>query len=234
MKPPTIVVSGLHLAEVWERAVEEVYRRGVEVPTEYGCKAREASLLMVVEKPFSEPRMHRGDVFAVVGLKDYLKEVLEGTLDSKVKEGRLSYTYHERLFSYGESKINQIEAVVEKLKSTPYTRRAQAVTWIPNIDLKSNSPPCLQRLWFKVYDGRLTMHSEWRSRDLFRAAHMNMLAMTELQKRIAEKLGLEVGVYLDFSNSAHIYEKSYRDVERFLETALRRRGQESKVKVYIV
>lgn len=52
--------------------------------------------------------------------------------------------------------------------------------------------------------------------------HMNMLAMTELQKKISEWLGLEVGVYLDFSNSAHIYEKTYADVERFVKIVERR------------
>ena len=52
--------------------------------------------------------------------------------------------------------------------------------------------------------------------------HMNMLAVTELQKKISEWLGLEVGVYLDFSNSTHIYEKPYADVERFVRIVERR------------
>jgi len=55
---------------------------------------------------------------------------------------------------------------------------------------------------------------------------MNMLAMTELQKRISEEVGVEVGSYVDFSNSAHIYEKTYWDVERFINVLERRRGSE--------
>jgi len=51
---------------------------------------------------------------------------------------------------------------------------------------------------------------------------MNMLAMTEPQKKISEWLGLEAGVYLDFSNSTHIYEKPYADVERFVRIVERR------------
>jgi len=50
-----------------------------------------------------------------------------------------------------------------------------------------------------------------------------MLAMTELQRDIAQRLGIEVGTYLDFSNSAHIYEKSYGDVEKFIEVLEKRR-----------
>jgi len=44
---------------------------------------------------------------------------------------------------------------------------------------------------------------------------MNILALTELQRMIAERLKVKVGSYLDFTNSAHIYEKTYEDVERF-------------------
>lgn len=234
MRPPFTVVYGRCIANVWEAAVETVYRSGVEVDTEYGCKAKESTLMMIVEEPFSEPRIHPGDIYATVGLKNYLDEILNGSLDSKVASGKIAYTYHERLFSYGSEGIDQIGIIVEKLRSSPYTRRAQAITWIPSKDLKIDSPPCLQRLWFKVYDGKLIVQSEWRSRDLFRAAHMNMLAMTELQRMVADKLGLKVGAYFDFSNSAHIYDKSYNDVERFLKTAYRRRDERFKVDIFTI
>jgi thymidylate synthase len=59
------------------------------------------------------------------------------------------------------------------------------------------------------------MHTTWRSRDIFRAMHMNMLALTKLQKMMAEKINVQVGGYLDYTNSAHIYEKSYNDVIHF-------------------
>ncbi|MEM3046630.1 MAG: thymidylate synthase, partial [Candidatus Bathyarchaeia archaeon] len=182
-RPPVIVVSGRSLADTWERAVLEVWSTGLEVPTEYGEKAKEATLLMTVEEPFTEPRVHRGDVVAAMGTRSYVEEVLEGTLDRYVQEGKLPYTYHERLYSYRTdgTVLDQIEQVRGKLRSTPFTRRAQAITWQPAKDLFIDSPPCLQRVWFKIYDRSLVLETEWRSRDLFRAAHMNMLALTELQ-----------------------------------------------------
>jgi len=39
---------------------------------------------------------------------------------------------------------------------------------------------------------------------------------------MAGKLDIEVGAYLDFSNSAHIYEKTYGDVERFIKVLKKR------------
>ena len=165
-----------------------------------------------------------GDInVAVKGtLQKYYEEVLHGTLDWAVEKGKIHYTYHERLFRYPPESINQIDYIVEKLKEKSFSRRAQAVTWIPKMDMWADSPPCLRRVWCTMRNDRLNMHTAWRSRDVFRAMHMNMLAVTELQKKISEWLGLEVGVYLDFSNSAHIYEKTYADVERFVKIVERR------------
>jgi len=220
-----VVITAKTISEAWERAVLECWRNGMEVPTEYGEMSKEIlGLLIVVKRPFEEPRIHRGDInIAVKGsLQKYYEEVLYGTLDWAVEEGKIHYTYHERLFKHPPESINQIDYIIEKLKKKSFSRRAQAITWVPKMDMWADSPPCLQRVWCTVRNDRLVMHTTWRSRDIFRAMHMNMLAMTELQKRIAEQLGLEVGVYLDFSNSAHIYEKTYADVERFVRVVERR------------
>ena len=66
------------------------------------------------------------------------------------------------------------------------------------------------------------METTWRSRDLFHAWGSNALTLTELQKIIAERLDVEVGQYVDFSNSLHIYEKDYKEVLRFIETLEKR------------
>jgi len=224
-----VVITARTVSQAWERAVVECWRNGAEVPTEYGELSKEIlGLLIVVESPFEEPRIHRGDInIAVKGtLQKYYDEVLHGTLDWAVKKQKIHYTYHERLFEYPSSSINQINYIIEKLKDKSFSRRAQAITWVPKKDMWADSPPCLQRVWCTVRDNRLVMHTTWRSRDIFRAMHMNMLAMTELQKKIAEALGLEVGAYLDFSNSAHIYEKTYADVERFLKVVEKRMSRQ--------
>ncbi len=223
-----VLIRARTIAEAWEKAVLTCWRDGIEVPTEYGEGSREIlGLLIVIEEPFSEPRVHRGDIHVAVkgSLQKYIDEVLEGTLDRAVRDGKIHYTYHERLFNYPPKGIDQIGYIVEKLSKVGFSRRAQAITWIPERDMWVESPPCLQRVWCTVRDGKLVMHTSWRSRDIFRAMHMNMLAMTELQRRIADKLGVEVGAYLDFSNSAHIYEKIYGDVERFISVLEKRRNE---------
>jgi thymidylate synthase len=220
-----VVIKANTVSDAWEKVVLECWNRGLQVPTEYGEMSKELmGLLVVVEEPFAEPRIHRGDSLVAIrdSLKKYYDEMLRGTLDNAVRDGKIHYTYHERLFSYPPKAISQIEYIISKLQKTSFSRRAQAVTWDPEKDMWVDSPPCLQNVWCTVRDGKLVLHTTWRSRDIFRAMHMNMLALTELQKMISERLNVKVGPYLDFSNSAHIYEKTYEDVERFIRVVEKR------------
>jgi len=215
-----IYIEASSLPEAWERSLTQLAEKGLIIDTEYGEKSVDASAVILVKTPFSEPRVHLKGIVAgsLRGLLEYVDEVVRGVHDYLVD--KLEYTYHDRLFSYrlpsGEV-VNQIEVLIEKLKKTPYTRRAQAITWQPWRDLYSQYPPCLQRLWFRVVNGELIMHVNMRSNDAFKAAFMNMYAFTELQKYVAEKLGVEVGYYLHIADSYHVYERDWKWFYKFIE-----------------
>ena len=113
-------------------------------------------------------------------------------------------------------RINQIEFIVQKLKTNPYSRRAQAITWRPLIDPYRDDPPCLQRIFMRIKEGKLLMQTTWRSRDLFRAWEANVNGMIRIQKYVADRLGVEIGHYLDFCNSLHIYGNSILEVKDML------------------
>lgn len=113
-------------------------------------------------------------------------------------------------------RINQIEYIVQKLKETPYSRRAQAITWRPLSDPYHEDPPCLQRIFMRIKDGKLLMQTCWRSRDLFRAWEANVNGMIRIQKSVADRIGVEMGHYLDFSNSLHIYGTTIVEVKDVL------------------
>lgn len=113
--------------------------------------------------------------------------------------------------------INQIELVIERLKKSQISRRIQAITWRPYSDPFRNDPPCLQRLHFRVKNGKLNMNSHWRSRDLYKAWQSNVNAMIRIQKLVADKCGFEMGCYTDISDSLHIYGKDIKDVEILLK-----------------
>ncbi|MFX1480908.1 MAG: thymidylate synthase [Promethearchaeota archaeon] len=113
-------------------------------------------------------------------------------------------------------RVNQMEYIVEKLRESPYSRRAQAITWRPLVDPYHVDPPCLQRIFMRIKAGKLIMQTTWRSRDLFRAWEANVNGMIRIQKSIADKLGVEMGHYLDFSNSLHIYGNTKSEVKDML------------------
>jgi len=122
-------------------------------------------------------------------------------------------------------KIDQIEYIIKKLKEKPYSRRAQAITWRPLVDPFHTDPPCLQRIYMRVKDDKLIMQTTWRSRDLFRAWEANVNGMIRIQKYVADQLGLEMGHYLDFSNSLHIYGNTISDVKDMFNR-MKNRGEE--------
>ena len=249
------LIQGKNISDVWERAVLYVFGHGRKMYTEYDQWSKDASMLMVVDEPFSEPRIHRGGLCGGLGdLARYVKEVVDGAEDHFVYEGKRPYEYHERLTNYGSKEpgkgIDQIDKIVKKLceskeveldgnkvKVMGYTRRAQAITWRPDVDPELEHPPCLQRVWYRIIDDRLVMETCWRSRDAYKAAFWNIYALTELQKKIAgqvsEAIGqkIEPGAYVDFTNSFHIYEQDFPDIKkRFLNLVNKRSFTERTMK----
>jgi thymidylate synthase (methanogen type) len=122
-------------------------------------------------------------------------------------------------------KLNQIEYIIQKLKDKPYSRRAQAITWRPLVDPFHVDPPCLQRIYMRIKEDKLIMQTTWRSRDLFRAWEANVNGMIRIQKYVADQLKVEVGHYLDFSNSLHIYGNTISEVKDML-LRMKNKGEE--------
>jgi thymidylate synthase len=234
---PSVMVWGVTLPEAWENAVLATYEFGAHIPTEYDQdvdpESRDVTMMMTVAGPFAEPRIHRAIPDSFEGLAVYVAEVVDGVHDlAKVnREGHgWSYSYHDRLFNWpglyswdqilGGNKIelpnvNQVDKLMSKLASTPYSRRAQAITWVPQIDQPDPEPPCLQRIWCRLAKNEsgylLEMNTHWRSNDAFKAAFMNTFALTELQRLIAKEIGnrmgrdVGVGRYVGMMDSFHIY-----------------------------
>ncbi|MFH1073793.1 MAG: thymidylate synthase [Candidatus Firestonebacteria bacterium] len=242
---PAIRVEGETLPEAWEKAVIAAWEQGVPIKTEYDKPgdpaSRDCTMMMVINDPFKEPRIHRAFPGGLEDLEVYRQEVVEGIHDHWIKpeEGKWTYTYHERFFDYkmeGKS-LNQINYIINKLSESFYSRRAQAITWNPLKDPPSYDPPCLQMFWARVQETEggknyLNVNTIWRSNDAYKAAFMNIFALTELQRMIAgkisEKSGKKVipGRYVHYANSFHIYGSYFKDFKNFLETVKNRKWED--------
>ena len=227
---PVLFVSGQNLPEAWEKAVLAVYDNGLEIKTEYDkpedLPSLDATVMVEIIDPMSEPRIHKNFPGGPCDLEIYRQEVVKGIHDHWINplEGKWTYTYHQRLRRFPNREglpIDQLALMMKKIDKTPYTRRAQAITWDPVIDPPTHDPPCLQRLWGRMVwdqeksEWRFNLNAHWRSRDLYKAWFMNVFAITDLQRYMAEEIsrlsGKKVvcGRYMDISDSLHIY-GSYR------------------------
>jgi thymidylate synthase len=230
----------IHVAErslplAWEKAVIACWERGGSFPTEYDQpgdpNSRDVTAMIHVTEPFAEPGIHRAFPGGLDDLEKYRAEVLYGVHDHWIDPaaGKWEYTYHERLFEYDVPSVgvfDQIAGIIEKLRSVPYTRRAQAVTWQVWNDMKISDPACLQRMWFRISDDRLHMNIHMRSNDAFKASFMNMYAFCELQKMVAEAIGVAPGEYIHVADSFHIYGSYFDEFEGFLKTVSTRRVED--------
>ena len=211
----------------WEKAVLACWKEGDSFPTQYDKpgdpNSRDVLAMIHITHPMAEPRIHRAFPGGLEDLEKYRAEVLYGVHDHWInpQEGKWEYTYHERLFAYDipglPNRINQIDECVKLLKECGFTRRAQAVTWKAWADLGIHDPACLQRMFFRIQNGRLNLHVHMRSNDAFKAAFMNMYAFIELQAMVAERVGVGVGEYCHIADSFHIYGSYFAEFEGFLK-----------------
>ncbi|MFC2117171.1 thymidylate synthase [Bacteroidota bacterium] len=255
---PVLITEGKSLAEAWEKSLVEVYENGCEVKTEYDKPddppSKDCSMTIVVNDPLSEPMIHKDMPGGLEDLQEYVMEVLDGIKDHCVrssaddpKDTRWEYTYHQRLFGYSvpgsEEIYDQIEMLCQKLAATPYSRRAQAITWKVWEDNYCYDPACLQSIWCRMLLGKdnvwyLNTNIRFRSNDAYKAAFMNMFAFIQLQKKIAERIaeisGLEVklGRYVHQADSYHIYGSYLKDFKNRFIAALKERTFEERVYNY--
>ncbi|MBN2579908.1 MAG: hypothetical protein JXB10_13045 [Pirellulales bacterium] len=237
---PVLFAEGDCIARAWENALVALFRSGCTVPTQYDKPddgpSRDATMILVVDDPQAEPMIHRDFPGGFEELQEYVMEVCEGIKDHCVRDPndphdtRWEYTYHQRLFGYTTptlAPIDQIENLCRQLAETPHTRRAQAVTWKVWEDLSCYDPACLQSVWCRItLDGGrpvLSMNVRFRSNDAYKAAFMNIFALTRLQGQIANRIGeltgktVALGRYCHVADSFHIYGSNLAEFEaRFL------------------
>ncbi len=258
---PVISVAADCLPEAWEKAVLAVWDKGIDIRTQYDKPqdppSKDATVIVTITNPFCEPRIHKNFPGGPEDLEVYRQEVVNGIHDHWIDPaaGKWTYTYHERLFAYSPvenmrradplkpfKKVNQIQYVVDCLSRAGHSRRAQAVTWMPTADPATEHPPCLQRVWCRLVANEtgqlaLNMNTHWRSRDLYKAWFMNVYALTDLQRIIAEAISqkinqpVAVGRYVDISDSLHIYGSYFNEVaaevQKMRKSSFRQRVWES-------
>lgn len=249
---PVLFVEGDNLPEAWERSLIALNEKGCSIKTEYDKPedppSKDCSMTIVVNNPTAEPMIHMDMPGGLEDLQEYVLEVTEGIKNHLIREAtsdssdtRWEYTYHQRLFNYdvpwGDGlpfSYNQIEIMIQKLASTPHTRRAQAITWKVWEDNSCYDPACLQSIWCRLMKGDdgiwyLNGNIRFRSNDAYKAAFMNMFAIVQLLQYMADRIAsitgytVKLGRYVHQADSYHLYGSYFRDFEeRFLKSLVNR------------
>jgi thymidylate synthase len=252
---PVLNVEADCIARGWEESLVLLFQRGCDMKTQYDREgdppSKDATMLITIHDPLKEPMIHKDLPCGLEDLQEYVMEVSEGIKDHLVRDTRdptdtrWEYTYHQRLFAYrapGLAPIDQIETLCQKLAQTPYTRRAQAVTWKVWEDNDCYDPACLQSIWCRITEEEekpiLNMNVRFRSNDAYKAAFMNIFALVRLQSKIAERVSelsgrtVQVGRYCHLADSYHLYGSYFKEFAYRFLTAREKRSFEQRTLRY--
>lgn len=234
-------IEGKTIAETWVKILHRIKTTGTIRPTGYDGQWQELIDLMAVitDEPedfyFPEPNYLPID-------REYLKNYIPQILDDAPYTEGVKYTYGQRLRSWFGWANDQIEAVISKLIREIDSASAVMGLWDPGrgfLDELADAPfgrghgdsdhdhggsPCLNHIWCRVVDGELSLTATLRSNDMFSAFPANAMGLRALQQHITNEINwrsshnLTMGPLITISQSAHIYDDTWENVERLIAT----------------
>jgi thymidylate synthase len=101
--------------------------------------------------------------------------------------------------------IDQIQNLLEGLKTNPNSRRHIVSAWNPADVEDMALPPCHCLFQFFVADGKLSCQLYQRSADVFLGVPFNIASYALLTLMVAKVVGLEPGEFVHTFGDAHLY-----------------------------
>lgn len=118
-------------------------------------------------------------------------------------------------------RLDQIAYVIDRIKRKPFDLDKEVVLWDQRYHTALESGrPCLFKFSFTVRNDQIDIHVFVRSHDIGRAWFFNFYGITQLLGAIAKETGYKPGMITIESQSAHIYQRDWTNVEAFLKENL--------------
>ena len=141
----------------------------------------------------------RDDVEFISKFSSFWKHISDDGVTNRSAYGAIVFN------RYG---FDQVAQVVDTLKRDPNSRRAIINFNVPNPKrFETKDEICTIALVFELRDGKLDCTGIMRSNDVWLGTPYDVVFFTELQKHIANELGVAYGKYTHFAVSLHAYEK---------------------------
>jgi thymidylate synthase len=138
-------------------------------------------------------------------------------------EGELGPVYGKQWRSWqtAAGAIDQMQIVVDEIKSNPDSRRLIVSAWnVGEIDQMA-LPPCHLLFQFYVAEGRLSCQLYQRSADIFLGVPFNIASYALLTQMVAQATDLEPGEFIHTLGDAHLYENHLEQAQLQLSRAPR-------------
>lgn len=115
-------------------------------------------------------------------------------------------------------RLDQIAYVIDRVKRKPFDMDKEVVLWDQRYHTGLESGrPCLFKFSFSVRNEQIDMHVFVRSHDIGRAWFFNYYGISQLLGSIARETSYMPGIITVESESAHIYQRDWTNVEKFLK-----------------
>lgn len=230
-----MVIAGTSLDDILHTALERLLKAKIRT----NSSRKEAREIIGVELRLRNPRARlsqtakKGKAFSCLGeLLWYLsgsnrlsriKYYIGQRYDENSDDGKTVYgAYGPRLFKMDGS-IDQTKSILKLLQTRPDTRRAVIQLFSAQDILKHHADiPCTCTLQFLLRKRRLSVVAHMRSNDAFLGLPHDVFAFTMLQEMFARSLGADIGEYVHFVGSLHLYDRDRNDAEEFLREGWQR------------
>jgi len=145
------------------------------------------------------------------------------------ENGNLGPVYGHQWRNWKSEGIDQIQGVIETLKSNPDSRRMLVSAWNPSVlpdtsisfseNVKNNKaalPPCHAFFQFYVADNKLSCQLYQRSADVFLGVPFNIGSYALLTLMMAQVCGYQAGDFIHTFGDVHIYSNHQEQVKEQL------------------
>ena len=145
------------------------------------------------------------------------------------EKGNLGPVYGHQWRNWNSEGIDQIEEVINTLKTNPDSRRMLISAWNPSVmpdtsksfseniaNNKAALPPCHAFFQFYVAGGKLSCQLYQRSADVFLGVPFNIASYALLTLMIAQVCGYEAGDFIHSFGDAHIYSNHFEQINKQL------------------
>lgn len=202
------------LGAVWVRVLAEIENNGAAaIYTDNAGEQADAKELFDVTAEVQNADLPDAIIERHKVREEYDWMVRNFTVQGEVPELHHENSYASRLYSY-MGKKNQVDWLVDRLRSNPTTRSAAITMFEPLTD--EGYIPCVSLLDFQENAGQLNMTAYCRALDFGCKAYVNLVMLRLIQNDIAEKVGMNCGKLTLLVKSAHFYLRDRDKVLRIL------------------